>query len=407
MFAHYSLRASRSVASGPRVRLCVAMGGAALLAGCTSLPASGPTASEVVRSTRDDRNTIGMRIMDINASVVAQAAASEADARAGITRLAVLARPARNDVVGSGDQLDIAVFEVGASLFGATRNSTDNFDPSAQAQRFPTVTVDRDGAIHLPYAGTIQVAGRAPAEIATLIERRYAGKSQSPQVVVSIHGNLSDTVYVTGDVRRPGRIELSLRNERLLDTIGSAGGTVAQTQDMVVRFTRDGRQVEQRLDRVRAASPDDLVLVPGDRIELLRQPQTYVVLGAANRPAQVTFDQSNLTLAEAVARAGGPNDGAANPRAVFLFRYDSAPAGTGGSAPTDASAPEATVQPRPTIYRLNLLETSSYFLAQRFPMRDKDVLYISNAGINRTAKFISIINQLFSPFVAVRTVTGN
>ena len=125
------------------------------------------------------------------------------------------------------------------------------------------------------------------------------------------------------------------------------------------------------------------------------------MLGAANKPSQVSFDQSNLTLAEAVGRAGGPNDASANPRAVFLFRYD--------PVPSTAAAPGTPPMPqqRPTIYRLNLLEPSSYFLAQRFAMRDKDVLYVSNAGINRTAKFVSIINQLFSPFVAARAVTGN
>jgi len=386
-----------------RAQLGAAISGAMLLAGCASLPASGPTAGEVLRGTKADHNTIGMTVVDIDSNVVAQVAATDADAQAGVPTLASLTRAGRNDTVGPGDQLDIAVFEVGASLFGGARTSADGYDPSAQAQRFPVVVVDRDGAIRLPYAGTISVAGRTPGEIAQLIEHGYRGKSQSPQVVVAIHNNLSDTVYVTGDVRRPGRIELSLQGERLLDTIGIAGGSVAQTQDMVVRVTRDGRQVQQRLDRVRAASPEDLVLVPGDRVELLRQPQTYVVLGAANKPSQVSFDQSNLTLAEAVARAGGPNDAAANPRAVFLFRYDSMPAT--GAAPAPGAAP--LPQQRPTIYRLNLLEPSSYFLAQRFAMRDKDVLYVSNAGINRTAKFVSIINQLFSPFVAARTVTGN
>ncbi|WP_242097996.1 polysaccharide biosynthesis/export family protein [Sphingomonas sp. CROZ-RG-20F-R02-07] len=384
-----------------RARSGAAIAGALLASGCASLPASGPTAHEILRSTEADRNAIGMRVVDVDSGVLAQVSAMDAGAQAGLTRLAALARAGRNDVVGPGDQLDITVFEVGASLFGTARGSTEGYDASAQAQRFPAVVVDANGAIRLPYIGLLPVAGRTPSEIATRIEGGYRGKSQNPQVVVTVRGNLSDTVYVTGDVRRPGRIELSLQSERLLDAIGTAGGTVAQTQDMVVRVTRDGRQVEQRLDRVRAASPDDLVLVPGDRIELIRQPQTYVVLGAANRPSQVSFDQSNLTLAEAVARAGGPNDAAANPRAVFLFRYDPT------SAPSTASAATPDASQRPTIYRLNLLEPSSYFLAQRFAMRDKDVLYISNAGINRTAKFVSIINQLFSPFVAVRTVTGH
>ncbi len=375
----------------------VAIAAALLLAGCASLPSSGPTAHEITRAAAPDRNTIGMRIVPVNAEVLAQVLTGQEVEAASLPALAAVARPGRNDVVGPGDQLDISVFEVGVSLFGGARASSDGFDPSAQGQRFPAVTVDRAGTIRLPYAGALQVAGKTPGEIAAMIERAYRGKSQTPQVVVAFRTNLSDTVFVSGDVRKPGRLELSLQNERLLDAIATAGGAVAPTPDVVVRFTRDGLQIEERLDRVRAGSPDDLVLVPGDRIELIRRSRSYIVLGAANRPSQVQFEQSDLTLAEAVARAGGLNDGAANPRAVFLFRYDP-------PAPQAAGAP-APVQ-QPTIYQLNLLEPASFFLAQRFPMRDKDVLYVSNAGINRTGKFIGLINQLFSPFVAARTVTG-
>lgn len=384
-------------------QLGLAIGGVTMVAGCASMPASGPTASELLRGTEPDHNKIGMQVMDIDSSVINQIAQSDAHRQAGSMTLALLSRQGRADAVGPGDQLDISVFEVGAALFGGARMGAEAFDPSAQAQRFPTIVIDREGTIRLPYAGTIEVAGRTPDEIAALIEQRYRGKSQSPQVVVAVRNNLSNTVYVTGDVRRPGRVELSLQGERLLDAIGIAGGSVAQTQDMVVRVTRDERQIEQRLDSVRASSPQDLVLVPGDRIELLRQPQTYVVLGAANRPAQVSFDQSNLTLAEAIGRAGGPNDTSANPKAVFLFRYAANPGVSEAEAFANGGSPRST----PTIYRLNLLEPSSYFLAQRFAMRDKDVLYVSNAGINRTAKFVGIINQLFSPFVAARAVTGN
>lgn len=385
------------IAPSPWPARGIAVTAALLLAGCASLPSSGPTAREITRATATDRNTIGMRIVPVNAEMLARVLTLEGAADASLPALAALARPGRNDVVGPGDQLDISVFEVGVSLFGGARASPEGLDPSAQGQRFPAVIVDRAGTIRLPYAGVLHVAGRTPSEIAAIVERAYRGKSQTPQVVVTMRANLSDTVFVSGDVRKPGRLELSLQNERLLDAIATAGGAVAPTPDVVVRFTRDGMQIEERLDRVRAGSPDDLVLVPGDRVELIRRPRTYIVLGAANHPSQVQFEQSDLTLAEAVARAGGPNDGAANPRAVFLFRYDPpAPQPAGGAAPV----------PQPTIYRLNLLEPASFFLAQRFPMRDKDVLYVSNAAINRTSKLVSIVNQLFSPFVAARTVTG-
>ncbi|MEG3125885.1 polysaccharide biosynthesis/export family protein [Sphingomonas sp. GB1N7] len=334
-----------------------------------------------------------MRIVDIDGTLTTPAARPNDAVVGGLAALGTASVVQTKGSVGVGDQLDVAVFEVGVSLFGGARPAGVDFDASSQVQRFPTVTVDTAGQIRLPYAGTIAVAGHTPNEIALMIERAYRGKSQNPQVLVTIRGNVSETVFVSGDVRKSGRIEVTAQRERLLDVIANAGGTVAQTQDMVVRVTRGNQEAEERLDRVRVGAPDDLVLSPGDRIELIRRPQTFIVLGATSRVAQVPFDQSDLTLAEAVARAGGPNDATANPRAVFLFRYE-APAVPGQLA-------------QPVIYRLDMVNPASYFIAQRFPMRDKDVLYVSTAAINRTAKFVAIINQLFSPFVAARTLTGN
>lgn len=366
---------------------------AALLAGCASIPTSGPTQSQIVRATQPDRNQLGMAIVDVDQQVVARVAGDTAAADALMPTLATFAQPVNNDLVGPGDVLAIAVYEVGVGLFGGERTATEVFDPSARGENFPTVVVDRDGTIKLPYIGVIQAAGRTPAQIASSIEQGYRSKSQSPQVLVTLKQNISQTVYVTGDTHRPGRIELTLQNERLLDAVALAGGAVSQTQDMVVRFTRRGQTVAERLDRIIPGAADDLVLESGDRLELIREPQTFVAFGAANKIDQVPFNQTNLTLAEAIARSGGPNDNTANPKAVFLFRYV-------------ASATAPTSQPpAPMIYRIDLMNPSSYFLTQRFAMRDKDVIYVSNARINRAAKFVNIINQLTSPFVTARAIS--
>ena len=369
-----------------------AAGPAALLAGCASLPSSGPTAKEVVRGVEPVQNTIGMTMVDMDASVVAHVTQSEHDADAAQPTLAALTSSGANDVVGPGDALGISIYEVGATLFGGAVPGMDALSPSARPQTFSAVLVNRDGRIKLPYAGELAVAGRTPSEIQRMIEQAYRGKSQDLQALVVVQSNLSQAVFVSGDVRRSGRIELSLQHERLLDAIATAGGTVSQTQDMIVRFTRGGRTLEERLDRIVAGAPDDLMLVAGDRAELIREPETFVTFGATGKVSQVSFDQTNLTLAEAIARAGGPSDPVADPRSVFLFRY--------------SAAPGSTAKTVPTIYRLNLMRPASYFLAQRFAMRDKDVVYVSNAGINRTAKFVGIINSLFSPFVAARSLGG-
>jgi polysaccharide export outer membrane protein len=53
-----------------------------------------------------------------------------------------------------------------------------------------------------------------------------------------------------------------------------------------------------------------------------------------------------------------------------------------------------------------MMQPVNYFLSQRFSVRDKDVIYIANAASNRPAKFVAIINQLFSPFVAARALSN-
>ena len=376
-----------------RARLLAALSGLAIVAGCASLPNSGPTAGEVEKGARPDRNTIGFRIVDITGPVVQDVMSRANSADRTLPTLASLAAPGRNDAVGPGDVLTVNIYEVGVSLFGGAREtSVTGYDPSARGEPFPTVVVDRSGAITLPYVGRLEVMGRTPAEIGAMIERGLRGKSQNPQVIVSVKLNVSNTIFVGGDVRRPGRFDLTLQRERLLDAIALGGGASYSAEDTVVRFNRGARTLEERLGRIRAGAPDDLVLSPGDRIELIKRPRSFIVLGATTRNSQVAFETGELSLAEAVARAGGPNDSIANPAAIFLFRYDPA-------LPTDPGE-------RPVIYRLNLLQPASFFLAQRFAIRDKDVIYVANAAANRPAKLVGIINSLFAPFVAARAVAN-
>ncbi len=375
-----------STSSGARRRALGALAALALLGGCATLPSSGPTAADIRHGARTD-NDLGFRIVDIDGPMVQQIVARDAAADAARPTLASLATAGRNDVVGPGDVLAIGIYEVGVALFGTGRDVGQLYDPSAKGETFPAIVVDSEGAIRLPYVGRLEVAGHTPAEVQAMIERGLRGKSQNPQALVVVKDNVSSTVYVAGDVRRPGRFDLTLQRERLLDAIALAGGAEYSSEDTIVRFNRGTQTLEERLGRVRAGAADDLILVPGDRIELIKRPRSFIVLGASSKVSQVPFETGDLSLAEAVARAGGPTDAVADPAAVFLFRYD----------PANAAGAEA-----PVIYRLNMMRPASYFLSQRFAIRDKDVIYIANAAANRPAKLVSIINQLFSPVVTAR-----
>lgn len=349
------------------------------------MPASGPTAHDITRSSRSPANSIGFKIVSIDASVVADVRREDTKLAAEPTAFVGLKDGGSNDLIGPGDQLQINIFEVGVALFGQGQS----FDPAARGQAIPPVTVSRDGTITLPYAGRLTVVGKTSSEVERMIEAGLRQLSQRPQAIVAVRESINNSVIILGEVRKPGRYPLTLGKERLVDAVALAGGTPNSAEDTIVRVTRGGRVLEERLGRLRAGDPGDFQLMPGDRIEFLKRPRTFLILGASGKVSQVSFETGDVSLAEAVARAGGPADATADPSAIFLFRYD------------QLAGPE----PQPIVYRLDMMNPTNYFLAQRFMVRDKDVIYIGNASANQPSKLITIINQLFSPFVTARVLT--
>lgn len=364
---------------------------AMMLAGCASLPSNGPTAGSVIKQARGANGAPQFRIVDLDLATVDRINYVEAP-KPGAT-LGLLAADSRNDLVGPGDVLNITIYEIGVTLFGGggalPEGVSGGLDPNARGQSFPDAVVNAQGEISLPYLGMIKVAGLTAQQIEQRIIAAMAGKSQDPRAHVVIESSVTNTVVVSGAVNRPGRFPLTLGRERLLDAIAQAGGSQATADDTLLRFSRGSTIVEQRLGSIRSLSTDDVILAPGDRIELIRGPKTYTVFGAISRIQQVPFETSRVSLAEALARAGGPNDAQADASAIFLFRFRE-----------DAAL--NTVEP--VIYRLNLMRPESYFLAQRFEMHDKDVIYIANAASNQPSKLANIINQLFTPLILARSV---
>lgn len=366
---------------------------AALLSGCSTLPSSGPTARQIVNRADDQRNEFRFNIVPLDSRAVETLNQAQASRAAASRTLGLLAGPPRRTVLGPGDTLTISIYEVGVSLFGRTAVGSAGFDPAAHGEKFPELRIDADGKVTLPYVGTIQAGGLTVGELETEINRRLAGQSQRPQAMVTLTRNLSNTVIVSGNVNKPGRYDLTFQGERLLDAVALAGGATASSEDTLVRFGRGDQTIEQRLDSIRAGSRDNLTLAPRDTVELIARPRSFTVFGAAGRVSQVSFETGGVTLAEALARVQGPNDATADPTAVFIFRYD------------DTIDPASGT--KPVIYRLNLLQPASYFLAQRVAMQDKDVIYVANSAANQPSKLVGIINQLFAPLLTARVLTRN
>ena len=50
----------------------------------------------------------------------------------------------------------------------------------------------------------------------------------------------------------------------------------------------------------------------------------------------------------------------------------------------------------PTIYRVNMRQGQGLFLAQKMEMRDRDVIYVSNADQVELTKFLNLVNDVSS-----------
>jgi polysaccharide export outer membrane protein len=58
----------------------------------------------------------------------------------------------------------------------------------------------------------------------------------------------------------------------------------------------------------------------------------------------------------------------------------------------------------PVIYRVDFSDPASLFISQSFPIRNKDVLYVSNAPLADIQKFISVLYSAVLPVATAAAV---
>lgn len=355
------------------------------LAGCATLPTSGPTGKQIEKSVLANNAQLPIRLIPIE--TIADVPVDPAGAPSSI--LPDLAPPP-TDMVGPGDVLEISIYEAGVTLFAGNAGaggaaSPVGMNPGVQVQKLPPSRVDDSGDIVVPYAGKLRVVGRTVGEVEALIQRALRGLSQNPKVLVTLTQSITNSVIVSGEVNRPGRLVLQTNRETLSDVVALAGGYRGNAKDLTLRVVRQNRNVDIRFNDLVDNPLLDVPAYPGDRFMLISSPQSFSVLGAPGRVEQVAFPRSSITLAEAMATAGGVNPGSGDPAAIFLFRYIKDDEGND----------------TPVVYHVNMMNAGSYFLAQRFAMRDKDVLYFGNAASNQPGKLLQLVSQLFTPLVTV------
>jgi len=262
--------------------------------------------------------------------------------------------------------------------------------------RIPDQQVGPDGAISIPYGGRIEAAGRTPAEVQRTIEERLGPRALQPQALVVIRRSVANSVSVAGESVKGTRVPLSLGGDRLLQVIAAAGGSNAPVYDIFVQLSRDGITATVPLATLVADPEENIFAEPGDVLTLVQRRQTFSAFGATGKNAAITFNSEKLSLAEALAKAGGLLDDLADPRAVFLFRYEPISVVRALGQPIATGAPDGV---SPMVYRLDLSDAKSYPLAREFPVRDKDIIFVANAELARIYKAFAAISRVTGPII--------
>lgn len=305
--------------------------------------------------------------------------------------------------VGVGDTLEVTIWEAApAALFG-TGNLEGGIGSNIATSRpntLPGILVGPSGSITVPFAGQVPAAGRTLRQIEQDIVRRLQGRAHLPQAMVRIAHNATANVTVLGDVKSPQRVPLTPRGERVLDAIAEAGGTSAPIDRMTIEITRGGLVQRMAAKDLIRDPRQNITLRSDDVVTALYQPYSFTVIGATGKNDEVRFEGVGLTLAQALGRVGGLQDMRADPRGVFLFRWEK-PQLLG---PLDVGAQPNADGLVPVIYQADLKQPTTYLAAQHFRMRDGDVIYVSNSRVAELQRFVNIVSSSILPVATARTI---
>jgi polysaccharide export outer membrane protein len=380
--------------------LTIALGLCALSAGCSALPGSGPIAMEVVSQEHSDTALGGYVLLDIDERI---AGISASQPRDSFKRVFSDVGPAPDLRIGISDSVVVTIWEAAAGgLFSAAANER-SISSGSRTATLPEQVVARDGTIRVPYAGRLRVVGLRPGDVEQLVVKSLEGKAIEPQAVVTITKNLSNTVTLGGEVASGARVPLSTKGDRILDVIAGAGGIRISAHEAFVRLTRRKHTVSVAYNALLNHPEENIYVLPGDVITVVRDPQTFSAFGATGRSEKVAFDTAGITLEEAIAKAGGLLDNRADPGGTFLLRFEPTKL-VAEIAPDRALPPGGNLVP--VIYRLNLRDAHSFFLARSFPVRDKDILYVANSPSDQLQKFLGLVGQVTSPVISGAAVYG-
>lgn len=354
-----------------------------LTIGCTT-PSSGPSTENIKNAPF---NGAGINVVEINNSL-----AKNLD---HINRPRLFSETfskikKNNYHVAPGDVLDFSIWETPpAALF----STVTTVGTQSVMNQIPTQMINERGSITFPFIGEIYVSGLNLQQIQNKIRSKLKDISNNPQVLVRLARNSTQNVTVMGEVKVNKKISLTPGKERLLDVLADAEGVKIETNKSLIQITRGNEVHSLPLDIIIRDPRQNIYLQSGDVITALYQANSFIALGATGKSDEINFEATGINLAQALGRAGGLIDLRADPKGVFIFRFEDK------LKFKPLNKANSFIKGKiPVIYYLNLRKPENFFAAQYFPMKNHDILYVSNASMVEVIKLLSTVSVMTSPF---------
>jgi polysaccharide export outer membrane protein len=211
-----------------------------------------------------------------------------------------------NYVVGPGDVLSVHVF----------------YEPQLSGN----FRVENDGDFGYPFLGRVNAGGKTVSAIATLLKERLSdGYLRNPQVTVDVQTFRSQSVFVMGEVRTPGKYVLS-GSITLLDALAQAGSpTPAAGAEVLVlhpKWSANGptlpNQGDAEVTHVNLREIEDgklsrnVTIRDGDTI-FVPKAERFFVIGMVRNAGSYVLER-NMTVLQAISTAGGITERGSNRR---------------------------------------------------------------------------------------------
>src|SRR6476620_2876103 len=303
--------------------------------------------------------------------VQAQQQARPREVSADVKRLFGTPKPY---TIGPSDVISVVVYDHPELLPNAGAVISQQADPTGISAA-PGFIVGADGQVSFPFVGRIKVQGLTEIEASALIRDRIARFIKDPQVSVRINSFRSRRAYVDGEVRVPGTQIFTDVPMTLPEAINRAGGITPNGDRSFVTLTRSNQTTVVNLMQLQemGINPNQILIENGDLVTVRNRDESKVfVMGEISKPSALVMRNGQLTLNEALGEAGGPSLVAANTSQIYVIRNTA----QGGS---------------PAVFHLNAGNPTALALAETFPLRARDVVYIDPVPLVNWNRIISLI----------------